>query len=88
MNTYWESKVRNISMTKPNDIFSQINRLFGAKPSSSIPVLKIPPEKHQLILDAEIQSDSLVKGNEDNYLITNQTDKLNIIGAHFEATTQ
>lgn len=86
VNTYWEGQIRGISISKPDKMFPQINRLFRSKGSNAIPTLSIPHEKQKLLADAEIALGSTVKDTNNNTLITYQADKLNVIGAHFAAT--
>lgn len=86
VNSYWEGQIRNITFSKPDKMFPQINRLFRSKGSNAIPTLSIPQEKQNLLTDAEIPLDTAFRDTNNNTLITNQVEKLNVIGAHFAAT--
>lgn len=66
VNSYWEGKIRGITISKPDKMFPQINRLFRAKGSSLIPTLSIPQTKQNLLNDAGIPRDSSFKDANNN----------------------
>lgn len=85
ISNYWENKVKNIAHGDSKMMFPQINAIFRRKGRSEIPTIIIPKSKITLVEDADIPSDSLLKDNDNNFVIANPQHKLNVIGAHFAA---
>lgn len=82
---FWENKIKNISISDPKKMIPQVNGVFRPRGKSTIPVLKIPPEKSELIDNAEVEKNSLLLDQNHSYIILDPLHKLNVIGAHFAA---
>ncbi|CAL7937378.1 unnamed protein product [Xylocopa violacea] len=86
VNAYWGNKVKSISMRNKDNSnpFTAINQIFRRKEANVIEPLKIAINKTDLIKGADITPNPQQTGNNSNIIITNHTEKLNILGAHFE----
>lgn len=64
-------------------MFPEINKRFRFQVSENSSSLKVPPDKFQIIEQANIDSNNLSKDNDNNFIINQPTSILNILGAHF-----
>lgn len=63
-------------------MFSLINRIFRKRDTADMDNLKLPPNDIAFIEQANIDPSSLNKDEANNYMITETTHELDIIGAH------
>ena len=63
-----------------------INKIFIPKDNLSIPTQIVPTTKLNLLTKASIDINSVPTDKDGNYLIIDETDKLNLTGVHFEGT--
>ncbi|KAL6257922.1 hypothetical protein P5V15_011521 [Pogonomyrmex californicus] len=86
MNEYWDSRIRNISHTKSNDMFPEINRLFRKKDEIVIPPLKLNGNNIKILIDANVNTNDVAKDSDGNFVIYDIHQKLNVLGAYFAST--
>ncbi|KAK2577883.1 hypothetical protein KPH14_011498, partial [Odynerus spinipes] len=86
INNYWNGKICKISIKDSKKMFPNVNRLFRFTPEEATAELTVPASSDQILDRAHIPKDNLQTDNDNNYIITNGLDKLNLLGAHFEAT--
>lgn len=86
VNQHWSNKIKNIPKNNAASMFPQINQIFRPKESGAIPTLKLPPEKAPLLQEASIAIHNTNKDCEGNFIISETTEKLDIIGTHFSKT--
>lgn len=83
INAFWEKMIKRISLSNSNMMFPEINRIFRSKAQKDSDILTLKSNKLSLFTEAKIESSSLPKDKENNILVTNEIDKLNLLGAHF-----
>ena len=86
VNNYWSEKISNIPENDPKHMFPQVNQIFRSKGKISIPQLKIQDQNMALLQEANINVDSLLRDETGKRIITNEEDKLKVIGTHFQKT--
>lgn len=65
-------------------MFPQVNKLFRTKGKVAIPQLKTDNANATLLLESGVPAQNLPIDNNNNYIISNNKDKLKIIGTHFK----
>lgn len=83
VNEYWKTKISSIPINDPANMFPQVNQIFRPKNPVSIPTLRIPNNEINLLEEVGIDTSITPKDKDNNFLIDNEVEKLNIIGAHF-----
>lgn len=85
---YWRDKIKNISQTDSRNMFPNINRVFRKKAKATIDSLIVHP-KDEMLRDAGIEMqrglETGIMGPEQSVTISNDQDKLCIIGTYFES---
>ena len=66
-------------------MFPKLNSIFRPRDKTSIPNLIVQNDHTNLLATAKIDQNVLQKNNDGKYIITNEKDKYNIIGANFAA---
>lgn len=92
---FWRDKINGISHRKSTEMFPNINRIFRKKSKVAIPSLSISIADDILIgagvdvqhVNTALNSGTNALGNAE-VLVSNEVDKLNIIGLHFERIHQ
>ncbi|CAG5084418.1 Similar to RTase: Probable RNA-directed DNA polymerase from transposon BS (Drosophila melanogaster) [Cotesia congregata] len=80
---YWEAKSRSVNFRDPKTFFPTINKFFRRKEAPTISNILIN-KNNPILIDELKQSEELTELNDDQYIITKETSKLNIIGKQFE----
>lgn len=70
---------------KPKDLFPSINKLYRPKDNNRIDTLLITNTNKLLLKDANLNVNNLTTDKDENILIADTSDKLNILGAHFQS---
>ena len=80
---FWTNTIKNINYKKADSFFSKINSIFRPKKFNDIDNIHIKVNNN-LILNRSIcnLANTVTKDNE--YIFSNQVDKLNVIGAYYE----
>ena len=86
INKHWAEKVSKIPVNDSKNMFPQVNQIFRAKGKVLIPQLKIQTQDRPFLQDANVNINSLLKDEADKFIISNEEDKLKIIGTHFQNT--
>ena len=72
-----------------SETFPQLNKIFRKKEISTIPeIIKIPSNKVEIIRNINLNPDNIDKDEKGNFLITDNNDKLNTMGSHFDTYTK
>ena len=81
---YWKEKIKNIPLNDSLNMFPQINQIFRKKNISALPnEIKIHKDKIQIVKEAKINPQTADKDENDNFVISDNKEKLNLLGAHF-----
>lgn len=83
INKYWANKIESIPRNDGSNMFPQVKNIFRKKDSNSIPALKILQEKTSFLQEAGIDMAQSTIDKEENFIISEATQKLNVIGTHF-----
>lgn len=83
INDYWYNKLSTISQKDSHNMLPQINRIFRKKSRDCLPDFKVDAND-TIISNANIDKHDLFT-MDNKSIITNDVDKLNIIGRHFES---
>ena len=87
INKYWNQKISNIPINDPANMFPQVNQIFRPKEASSIPSIKIAQNRQNLLAESSIDTTKLDKDEDGIFIISNNQEKLNVIGTHLDKTT-
>ncbi|XP_076379050.1 uncharacterized protein LOC143259674 [Megalopta genalis] len=79
VSNHWKQKISNVAKIEPKKRFPEIKSIFRQKAYDTIDTLKILQNLSPLLHDAEIDSDTLEKDSDNNFIIHDTTDKLNIL---------
>lgn len=80
INSYWQNKIKNIS-TNSSTMFPLVNQLF--RPANKVDIANLEIDEALLRQAGLNPSSYQTTQNQNKYLITNPSDKLNIMGNHF-----
>lgn len=86
INNYWRQKIEKISAKDPKNMFPQVNQIFRPRKKADIPDLVIEQNKRNLLTETNIDASKLRKNTTGEYIISDASHKLDIIGAHFANT--
>lgn len=85
VNNFWNKQVDKISVKDSKNLFPSINKLFRQKEQNVTDAIKIPSNATSLLQDADTDRVTSKADTNGNYTIVNPIDKLNVLGAHFQA---
>ena len=81
---YWSNVIKNIDFRNSETFFPKINSIFRPKQQLGIKELQVHRDNGPLLANSECDlRDASPIG--DNYIFTNPSDKLNILGAYYES---
>ncbi|CAG5100724.1 Protein of unknown function [Cotesia congregata] len=83
IDNHWEKICKKVNHRDHTKFFSIINKVFRPRERSHMPNLSIKEEDSHLIDKCDIKKDELNKTN-NKYIIKEEADKINIIGAFYE----
>lgn len=82
VNDYWSKKIKNIKMSDNQKIFPKLNPIFRPHKINEIPNLIINSDRNDLMQAANLNANDMIHNN-DKIIITENSSKLNILGAHY-----
>lgn len=88
VNSYWLNRIGKISTKQPSKMFNEINKIFRRKEATELPAFKIPANKENLILRANIDANTLKKDISNNTIINDTKNKLNFLGIQYASVSE
>lgn len=85
VNFQWREKLKGISPSDPDSMFTKINTLFRKKSRITVPRIKVGGSEIQHLIDSGIDTNSVTADAQGNYIVMDDALKLELIGEHFES---
>ena len=80
---YWSNVIKNIDFRKSDTFFPKINSIFRPKQQIGIKELQVHRDNGTLLANSNCDLREATSDGE-NFIFTTSSDKLNILGAHYE----